>query len=626
MFRLKLGLVLISVVGLAVGLVGCGGSSSGGSEPGDFTLSLSSNNLTVEQGTQGTITVTIKAQNGFSGNVTLTAPASSGQLPPGVTASFSPMPATTTSTLTLAATATATTGKVQLTITGTSGSVTSTTPLTLNVTAGTGLPATTTTLSSSLNPSVFNQPITLTAAVTSGSGPLPASTNGEIITFSQAKTILGTGTLSGGSATLMTQTLTTGGTDNITAVYPGDANFAGSTSETLAQVVNPAPTTTTLTSSPDPSNLGQNVTFTATVTGQFGGTPTGSVAFFNGTTQEEVETLVNGVATYVTPNVPVGANSYTAVSNLNSAFVGSTSNVLTQTVGTGTAIDSSMTWNGITRYYEVFLPTALPANPAIVFMLHGTQINSTGSDPTPVIQLDWGWSAVANFYGFILVKPASTYDPTSNQWNWNSYCMDGTSLCAPDGSAGGAFAYAEGCGSTDGECPDDSGFLRQLIQNLTTQYNVNPSQVYFTGFSSGAQMTERVGVEISDLVAAIAPASGPMYNAQGTVYPIPLPGNALAPISVQEWHGTTDTELPPCGYGQTSYSGITFTLDTVDDTFNFWTGTQANAFTSQNAVFQANETLCTTVTPRGITTGAWPTTQTMRPLRPIQWFPQCRRP
>jgi poly(3-hydroxybutyrate) depolymerase len=52
-------------------------------------------------------------------------------------------------------------------------------------------------------------------------------------------------------------------------------------------------------------------------------------------------------------------------------------------------------------------------------------------------------------------------------------------------------------------CPDDAGFLRQLIVNLTAQYNVNPNQVYVAGFSSGAQMTHRVGVEISDLVAAI---------------------------------------------------------------------------------------------------------------------------
>ena len=85
-----------------------------------------------------------------------------------------------------------------------------------------------------------------------------------------------------GSATFAISTLTTGGTDNIKAFYSGDSNFAGSTSNTVAQVVDPAPTTTTLASSLNPSNVGQSVTFTASVTPAFGGTVTGKVAFYNG--------------------------------------------------------------------------------------------------------------------------------------------------------------------------------------------------------------------------------------------------------------------------------------------------------------------------------------------------------
>ncbi len=56
--------------------------------------------------------------------------------------------------------------------------------------------------------------------------------------------------------------------------------------------------------------------------------------------------------------------------------------------------------------------------------------------------------------------------------------------------------------------PDDSGFLRQLIINLTAQYDVNPKQVFVAGFSSGGQMAHRVAVEISDLVAAVVIGSG----------------------------------------------------------------------------------------------------------------------
>jgi poly(hydroxyalkanoate) depolymerase family esterase len=408
------------------------------------------------------------------------------------------------------------------------------------------LTATTTTLASSLNPSTYGQPVTFTAVVTSALGAPP---NGETVTFKQASKVLGTGALRGGSASFTTSTLTTGGTDPIKAVYAGDATFASSTSSAVSQVVDKATTTTTLASSENPSNVGQSVTFTASVAPEFGGAVTGTVAFNNGSTKLTTVLLSGGVASYTTARLAGGTASITAVYNGSTSFTTSTSTPLSQTVGIGTIVDSTMTWDGVTRYYQVFLPTVLPVNPPLVFMLHGT-ITTPSFTPESVIATNWGWTSIANQYGFILVQPASTYDATTHQWNWNAYFMDA------------AFPQP---------APDDSGFMRQLIVNLTAQYNVNPNQVYVTGFSSGAQMTERIGVEISDLVAAISPVSGQMEGQQMPAPPVLAPGNAVAPVSVQEWQGTLDENLWPCGYGTTKYSGVTFTLDTVDDTFNYWT-------------------------------------------------------
>ena len=84
------------------------------------------------------------------------------------------------------------------------------------------LTTTTTTLSSSLNPSVYGQTVTFTAVVTSSAGAPP---NGELVTFKQGSMAIGTGTLSAGSASFSISTLTTGGTDSIKAVYPGDSSF-----------------------------------------------------------------------------------------------------------------------------------------------------------------------------------------------------------------------------------------------------------------------------------------------------------------------------------------------------------------------------------------------------------------
>jgi hypothetical protein len=78
--------------------------------------------------------------------------------------------------------------------------------------------------------------VVFTAAVTSALGAPP---DGEIITFMKGKTVLGTGTLSGGSASFTISTLKVG-THSITAVYGGDSNFSGSTSKAVKQVVNKA--------------------------------------------------------------------------------------------------------------------------------------------------------------------------------------------------------------------------------------------------------------------------------------------------------------------------------------------------------------------------------------------------
>ena len=103
--------------------------------PPNFTIGASPSSLTINQGSNGTSTITITSQNGFNSPTTLSA---SG-LPSGVTAAFSPNPVTppanssATSTLTLTATSTATTGTATVTITATSGSTTHTTTITLTV-------------------------------------------------------------------------------------------------------------------------------------------------------------------------------------------------------------------------------------------------------------------------------------------------------------------------------------------------------------------------------------------------------------------------------------------------------------------------------------------------------------
>jgi Big-like domain-containing protein len=163
--------------------------------------------------------------------------------------------------------------------------------------------------------------------VTSSIGPPP---NGEEVTFKQGSTTLGTGILSGGVATVSTSALGVG-SKTITAVYAGDANFTSSTSPSISQVIGKEPTTTGLISSQNPSSPGTSVTFTATVSPQFGGTATGSVVFKNGTATLGTVTVSNGTASYTTSKLTAGAHNITSTYNGNSVLA-SSSAALTQTV------------------------------------------------------------------------------------------------------------------------------------------------------------------------------------------------------------------------------------------------------------------------------------------------------
>lgn len=100
----------------------------------NFTLSAKPSSVSVTQGHSATSTITITPVNGFSGSVTL----STSALPSGVTAGFSPNPATSTSTLTFTASASAATGTTSVTVTGISGSLTNTTGVSLTVNVATG--------------------------------------------------------------------------------------------------------------------------------------------------------------------------------------------------------------------------------------------------------------------------------------------------------------------------------------------------------------------------------------------------------------------------------------------------------------------------------------------------------
>ena len=184
-----------------------------------------------------------------------------------------------------------------------------------------------TVVTTSGSPSFFGQPVTFTAAVTSRHGPIP---DGELVTFYDGTTTLGSVTLASGTAAYTTSSLSAK-THSIKATYTGDATFEPSTAW-VKQVVDQYPTTTTLSSSPNPSAYAQTVAFTATVTPTGPYPLIGKVWFKDGAIGIGSATLSGGVAVLTKKWLAAGTHPITAQYLGDSANAKSTSAVLNQVV------------------------------------------------------------------------------------------------------------------------------------------------------------------------------------------------------------------------------------------------------------------------------------------------------
>jgi hypothetical protein len=199
--------------------------------------------------------------------------------------------------------------------------------------------------------------------------------NGEIVTFYNGSSILGTGALSGGIASYTTSSLAAG-IYTITASYPGDSTFAASTSPGLTQVVNSttkSATSTALASSLNPSIYGQTVTWTATVTTSGSTAPTGTVNFtWNGGlyTIGSAKLNASGVATLTRSNLNADSYPLTATYNGDANNLGSSSPILNQVINQATSSatltsspNPSTQGQAVTFTAKITSPTVVPTGP-----------------------------------------------------------------------------------------------------------------------------------------------------------------------------------------------------------------------------------------------------------------------
>jgi len=200
-----------------------------------------------------------------------------------------------------------------------------------------GTAGTTTSLAVSPSPAQVGQPVTVTVTV-AAVAPAAGTPTGTVDVYDGAN-LVASAALSDGVATI-TMSWTAPGSQQLHASYLGSADDAPSQSATVDETVDPAATTTTLASSPNPAAYGQPVTLTATVATVLGTspTPTGSVTFMQGSTVLGTVSLMAGgreglsTATLVVTSLPVGSDALHATYLGTSTDAPSSSAAITQKV------------------------------------------------------------------------------------------------------------------------------------------------------------------------------------------------------------------------------------------------------------------------------------------------------
>jgi hypothetical protein len=181
-------------------------------------------------------------------------------------------------------------------------------------------------------------------------------------------TQIGTGTLNGAGQAVLTLSTLGAGSHSVSVSYAGNGQYIGSSSGSVSLTVAKVATTTTIASAPNPSVLGQNVTFTATVVSTTGAIPVGTVTFKKGAVTLGTGTIDGtGHATFSTTALPEGPNNVNAVYGGSTNFLGSASANLNQRVNvnaSSTALASSVN-PSVKNQSVTFTATVTSATPGV---------------------------------------------------------------------------------------------------------------------------------------------------------------------------------------------------------------------------------------------------------------------
>ena len=234
----------------------------------------------------------------------------------------------------------------------------------------------------------------------------------------------------------------------------------------------------------------------------------------------------------------------------------------------GATTSIPITVNGLDRVYLLHLPPNYDTNKptSLVLSFHGYTDSAGG------MESGTGMSYHADKYGYIVVYPHATHFLGNSGYitSWNDLTCNASP--GPEGpicsEKAASYAFPTDCGSTVSTecnwctCNDDLGYVEQVLNELEGSLCIDLNRIYATGMSNGGMFVQRLGCDMADRFAAIAPVAGTLAR-----------GFNCAPdssdqISIMNIHGREDDYVDVTGAESTD--GYFYTA--IDDVMALWAG------------------------------------------------------
>ncbi len=170
---------------------------------------------------------------------------------------------------------------------------------------------------------------------------------------------------------------------------------------------------------------------------------------------------------------------------------------------------------GFDREYALYVPASYDGSTAVplVIDLHGS-----GSNPKQEAAIS-GSARAADARGFVVAYPIAAVPRPEGGFTWN----------VPPAP----------------ERPDDVAFVRDVLDDVAWQVNVDPARVWVLGLSGGGRLASQIACDLADRVGAVGVVGG-LRHPDGCA-----PRRA---VPIVAFHGTADP-VNPYGGGGPAYWG-----------------------------------------------------------------------